>query len=123
MILLTRDGNVALMLAQRYRAPRHWRITGSRMAVEPLPDIDWSRPRIFLMNHQSALDTSCAFGALPVNLRFVAKHVLRYVPILGQDMAMTGMIFINRSRHTEAVKHLALAGKRIRQDANLLAFP
>ncbi len=111
------------MLAQRYRTPRHWRITGSRRAVEPLPDIDWSRPRSFLMNHQSALDTSCAFAALPVNLRFEAKHVLQYVPFLGQDMAMTGMIFINRSRHTEAVKHLVLAGERIRQDANLLAFP
>jgi|GEM_PF-6931229 len=73
-VLLTRDGDVALMLARRYRAPLHWRITGSRMAVEPLPDIDWSRPHIFLMNHQSALDIPCAFAALPVNLRFVASE-------------------------------------------------
>lgn len=123
MTLLTRNGDVALMMARRYWAPLHWRITGSRMVVEPLPDIDWSRPHIFLMNHQSALDIPCAFAALPVNLRFVAKHVLRYVPFLGQYMAMTGMIFINRSRHTEAVKSLAQAGERIREGSSILAFP
>jgi 1-acyl-sn-glycerol-3-phosphate acyltransferase len=123
MTLVTRNGDVALMLARRCWAPMHWRITGSRMEVEPLPDIDWRRPHIFLMNHQSAMDIPCAFAALPVNLRFVAKHVLRYVPFLGQYMAMTGMVFINRSRHAEAVKSLALAGQRIRDGANILAFP
>ncbi len=123
MMVLTRDGEVALVMARRFWAPMHWRITGSRMTVEPLPDLDWSRPHIFLMNHQSAMDIPCAFAALPVNLRFVAKHVLRYVPFLGQYMAMTGMVFINRSRRAEAMKSLALAGERIRAGANILAFP
>jgi 1-acyl-sn-glycerol-3-phosphate acyltransferase len=123
MMVLTRDGEVALVMARRFWAPMHWRITGSRMTVEPLPELDWSRPCIFVMNHQSALDIPCAFAALPVNLRFVAKHVLRYVPFLGQYMAMTGMVFINRSRRAEAVKSLALAGERIREGAHILAFP
>ncbi|NMO15863.1 1-acyl-sn-glycerol-3-phosphate acyltransferase [Pyxidicoccus fallax] len=123
MMLLTRNGDVALMMARRFWAPLHWRITGSRMTVEPLPDIDWGQPHVFLMNHQSALDIPCAFAALPVNLRFVAKHVLRYVPFLGQYMAMTGMIFVNRSRHTEAVQSMALAGECIRAGASILAFP
>jgi 1-acyl-sn-glycerol-3-phosphate acyltransferase len=122
-VLLTRKGDVALMMARRFWAPLHWRITGSRLTVEPLPDIDWGRPYVFLMNHQSALDIPCAFAALPVNLRFVAKHVLRYVPFLGQYMALTGMIFVNRSRHEEAVRSMALAGERIREGASILAFP
>lgn len=123
MLLLTRDGDVPLMMARRFWAPLHWRITGSRMEVEPLPDIDWSRPHVFLMNHQSALDIPCAFAALPVNLRFVAKHVLRYVPFLGQYMAMTGMIFVDRSRHSAAVRSMREAGERIREGASILAFP
>ena len=32
------------------------------------------------MNHQSSLDIVVAFMVLPVNLRFVAKHVLKYIP-------------------------------------------
>jgi 1-acyl-sn-glycerol-3-phosphate acyltransferase len=123
MMLLSLDGNVPLMMARRFWAPMHWRITGARMFVEPLPDIDWSKPYIFLMNHQSAMDIPCAFAALPVNIRFVAKHVLKYVPFLGWYMAMTGMIFINRSNRREAVKSLARAGERIRSGKSILAFP
>jgi 1-acyl-sn-glycerol-3-phosphate acyltransferase len=123
VMVLTLDGNKPLMMARRFWAPMHWRISGSRMFVEALPDIDWSRPHIFLMNHQSALDIPCAFAALPVNIRFIAKHVLKYVPFLGWYMAMTGMIFINRSNSREAVRSLARAGERIRAGANILAFP
>jgi 1-acyl-sn-glycerol-3-phosphate acyltransferase len=122
-MVVTLDGNTALMFARRFWASMHWRISGSRMHVEPLPDIDWSRPHIFLMNHQSALDIPCAFAALPVNLRFIAKHVLKYVPFLGWYMAATGMIFINRSNRYEALRSLAKAGERIRAGANILAFP
>lgn len=122
-ILVTLNGNTALMFARRFWAPIHWRITGSRMLVEPLPDLDWSQPHIFLMNHQSALDIPCAFAALPVNIRFIAKHVLKYVPFLGWYMAATGMIFINRSNHQEALRSLARAGERIRAGSNILAFP
>ncbi len=123
MMLATFNGNVPLMMARRFWAPMYWRIAGARMFVEPLPELDWSRPYIFLMNHQSALDIPCAFAALPVNIRFVAKHVLRYVPFLGWYMAMTGMIFINRSNHRAAVQSLARAGERIRSGKSVLAFP
>lgn len=123
LMVLTLNGNVPLMMARRFWAPMHWRIAGSRMIVEPLPDLDWSKPHFFLMNHQSALDIPCAFAALPVNIRFIAKHVLKYVPFLGWYMAMTGMIFINRSHHREAVKSLKQAGERIRSGKSVLAFP
>ena len=123
MMVLTLNGNVPLIMARRCWAPMHWRITGSRMFVEPLPDLDWSKPYIFVMNHQSAMDIPCAFAALPVNLRFVAKHVLKYVPFLGWFMAMTGMIFINRSNSREAVASLARAGERIRSGKSILVFP
>ncbi len=122
-MLVTLNGGTALMFARRFWAPMHWRITGSRMHVEPLPEFDWSRPHVFLMNHQSALDIPCAFAAIPVNIRFLAKHVLKYVPFLGWYMAATGMIFINRSNRREAVKTLRLAGERIRAGSNLFVFP
>jgi 1-acyl-sn-glycerol-3-phosphate acyltransferase len=123
MMLLTLNGSVPLMMARRFWAPMHWRINGSRLFVEPLPDIDWSKPYIFLMNHQSAMDIPVAFAVLPTNIRFIAKHVLKYVPFLGWYMAMTGMIFINRSNHREAIRSLARAGEHIRSGKSVLAFP
>jgi 1-acyl-sn-glycerol-3-phosphate acyltransferase len=45
------------------------------------------------------------------------------VPFLGWFMAMTGMIFLNRSNHREAVASLARAGERIRAGKSILVFP
>ncbi len=121
--LVTLNGALPLVMARRFWAPMHWRITGSPLHVEPLPDIDWRQPHIFMMNHQSTLDIPVAFAVLPVNLRFIATHVLKWVPFLGWYMAGTGMIFINRTHRREAVKSLAKAGERIRAGASILVFP
>ncbi len=97
--------------------------TGARLQLEPLPNVDWSKPYIFLMNHQSALDIPLAFACIPSNLRFIAKHSLKYVPFIGWYMWFTGMIFVNRSSRTEAVRSLREAGERIRAGASILAYP
>jgi 1-acyl-sn-glycerol-3-phosphate acyltransferase len=120
---LTRNQDLPLAMARRCWASLHWRITGSRLSVEPLPEVDWSKPHIFIMNHQSMMDIPCAFAVIPANIRFVAKHTLKYVPFLGWYMALTGMIFVNRSDRRKAMRGLALAGERIRAGANILAFP
>ncbi len=121
--LLTMRRELPLAMARWLWAPPLIRGTGSRIALEPLPDVDWSRPHIFVMNHQSMFDIPCAFAALPANLRFVAKHSLRHVPFIGWYMAFTGMIFVNRRNRQEAVRSLHLAGQRIREGANILAYP
>lgn len=121
--ILTLNGEVPLRMARRFWAPMHWRITGSPLLVEPLPDVDWSKPHIFLMNHQSAFDIPVAFAVIPGNIRFIAKHVLKWIPFLGWYMAGTGMIFLNRSSAREAMRSLKLAGERIRAGSNILAFP
>lgn len=121
--LLTLNGEVPLMMARRMWAPMHWRITGSPLLVEPLPDIDWSKPHLFLVNHQSNLDVPVAFAVIPVNIRIIAKHVLKWVPFLGWYMVMTGMIFINRSNSRESIRGMQLAGERIRAGSNILIFP
>ncbi|MFE8596001.1 lysophospholipid acyltransferase family protein [Archangium violaceum] len=121
--ILTLNGEVPLMMARRFWAPMHWHITGSPLLVEPLPDVDWSKPHIFLMNHQSAFDIPVAFAVIPVNIRFIAKHALKWIPFLGWYMAGTGMIFLNRSNRREAMRSLKQAGERIRAGSNILAFP
>ncbi|PTL79073.1 1-acyl-sn-glycerol-3-phosphate acyltransferase [Vitiosangium sp. GDMCC 1.1324] len=121
--ILSLNGEVPLMMARRFWAPMHWRITGSPLLVEPLPDVDWTRPHIFLMNHQSIFDIPVAFAVIPANIRFIAKHVLKWVPFLGWYMTGTGMIFINRSNRRAAMRSLKLAGERIRAGSNILVFP
>lgn len=122
-MVVTLNRNVALMLARRLYSPALIWATGADFRLEPLPQVDWSKPHIFVMNHQSMLDIVCAFAGIPVNLRFVAKHSLKFVPFLGWYMWMTGMVFIDRTNRSRAVRSLALAGERIRGGANIIVFP
>lgn len=121
--LVTFSSNVPLMMARRCWAPALVRLSGARLVVDPLPELDWSRPHIFAMNHQSMLDIACAFAVIPANLRFVAKKVLRLVPFLGWYMWATGMVFVDRSKGSSAMKSLIAAGKRIREGVSILAYP
>ncbi|HXU62530.1 MAG TPA: lysophospholipid acyltransferase family protein [Polyangia bacterium] len=121
--VVTRKQELALSMARRFWAPGLRWAAGARVVVEPFPVIDWSRPHVFVMNHQSSLDIVAAFLVLPVNLRFVAKHVLKYVPFLGWYMWATGMIFVHRTRHGSSMGSLREAGGRVHDGANVLVFP
>lgn len=121
--LVTGKRSAPLAMARRIWAPALIRAAGARYRVEPLPAADFSRPHIFVMNHQSMLDIACAFAAIPVDLRFVAKSVLRHVPFVGWYMWMTGMIFVDRSRGVRALRNLARAAAQIREGASILVFP
>src|SRR5690606_22882112 len=96
--LVTWNADTALILARRFYSRPILRILGATLTEHPLPETDWSRPHIYLMNHQSMADIPLAFAVIPARLRFVAKHSLKWVPFLGWYMQMTRMVFVNRSR-------------------------
>ncbi len=121
--ILTFSQDIALVMARRLWAPPLIKMAGADFHLEPLPDIDWKQPHIFVMNHQSMLDIPCAFASLPTNIRFVAKEQLRWVPFLGWYIWMTGMVFIDRSRRNKAVASLERAGEKIRGGKSILAYP
>ncbi|MEN9798564.1 MAG: hypothetical protein RL653_2260 [Pseudomonadota bacterium] len=121
--LVTFSPRASLWLARRAWAPGVLWLCGAKLELEPLPPLDWSRPYVFVMNHQSGLDICCAFVAVPTGLRFVAKHTLAYVPFLGWFMWATGMVFIDRSNRFKAMASLKKAGERIRAGASILMYP
>lgn len=123
VLLATWSQETALLVANRWWAPGVLKLTGLHLEMDPLPNVDWKRPHIFMMNHQSQLDIPCAFYAIPATLRFVAKHSIQYIPFLGWYVWMTGMIFVDRSNRERAIKSLSRAGAKIRAGANIIAFP
>ncbi|HLL56185.1 MAG TPA: lysophospholipid acyltransferase family protein [Myxococcaceae bacterium] len=121
--LLTFSDRLPLSMARWGYSPAIVKFALARFKVEPLPDLDWSKPHIFVMNHQSMLDIPAAFAAIPANLRFVAKKVLQYVPVLGWYMMATGMIFVDRSNRAQAVGSLKRAAEKIRNGKSIIAYP
>src|SRR5690242_3859718 len=65
-----------LRMASRCWAPGLLRGAGARLEVHGLERIDWSRPHVFVANHQSMIDICALFRALPVPVRFVLKQEL-----------------------------------------------
>ena len=115
--------NLPLVMARHLWGPGLVWGAGARMEVSPLPVLDPQGPYVFIMNHQSMFDIPVAFSYLPVNLRFVAKKVLKSIPFLGWYMWRTGMVFVDRSQRSQALASLQKAGKQVRDGATILAYP
>lgn len=123
LMLLTWSRDSSMVVARRIWSPGLLWIGGVRLEIQGGDQIDWSKPHIFAMNHQSAVDIPVGFIALRCNLRFVAKKTLAYVPFLGWYMAVARFIFVDRSSRVAAIASLKKAGERIRDGSSILAFP
>jgi 1-acyl-sn-glycerol-3-phosphate acyltransferase len=95
---------------------------GSRVDYEGLEHLGDGAPRIFVANHLSNVDIWALGKVLPLRARFVAKQELRRVPIVGAAMAASGMVFIDRSNRSRAIKSLRLAGEKIRAGQPVILF-
>ena len=116
-----RDGEVG------FRVTRLWarfilRAAGVRATTElmaPLPE----GPVVFVSNHVSSLDIPILFDVLPRSFRIVYKSSLLYVPLMGQCLAATRHISIDRSRAFSAKRSLLAAARRIRNGVSVALFP
>lgn len=113
----------AVWVARRLWAPMLTWVGGARLIVSGQENVDPQRPTIYVSNHQSTLDIPAHFVALGVNFRFVAKHQLAYVPLIGWYLWSTGNIFINRGHREKAIASLALAARRIRAGTSVFLYP
>jgi 1-acyl-sn-glycerol-3-phosphate acyltransferase len=116
-----RDGHVGFVVTRLW-AGAILRTAGVRAITElaaPLPE----GPVVFVSNHVSALDIPILFSALPRSFRIVYKSSLLYVPLMGQCLAATRHIAIDRRKAFSARRSLAAAARRIRNGVSVALFP
>ncbi|KAI3620521.1 hypothetical protein CBS9595_002488 [Malassezia furfur] len=83
-----------------------------------------TRPAIIVGNHQSFLDILYLGRMFPPGSVIMAKKELRWMPLLGQFMTLSGTLFIDRKSRASAIKTMNEAGARMRQHKlALFAFP
>lgn len=119
--IVSRD--LPLVMARRCWSPGLLFAAGTRIDLAPAAKLDPHGPYVFAMNHQSMIDIPIAFANIPVNLRFVAKRILAFIPFLGWYMWRTGMIFVDRGNREQALRSLQQAGLKVRAGASILAYP
>ncbi len=95
----------------------------AKVVVHGLENVDPRRPTIYVSNHQSALDIPVELVAIPVDYRFVAKHSLKWVPLLGWYLWAAGHILVNRGNRHQAIASLQAAGSKIRRGTSILVYP
>lgn len=121
-MLVAWDATPSLFWARRVWAPVLLWAGGARLEVHGQHHVDPSRPTLYISNHQSTIDIPALFVAIPVNLRFVAKKQLQYVPLLGWYMLLAGYIFVDRGNRAKAIQSLERAAERIRRGVSLIMY-
>ena len=118
-----RDGVAQHRVAQAW-ARMLLRVSGVRVHVEGLEQIDPGGKYVFISNHLSYMDTPVVLAHIPVQFRFLAKRGLFQIPLLGTHLGRAGHIPVPREDPRAAVKTLQVAAEKIREkNISLLIFP
>jgi 1-acyl-sn-glycerol-3-phosphate acyltransferase len=118
----SKTGNSVHRVARLWGRSILW-VSGVKVRIIGLENIDPNRSAIYMSNHQSNFDIPVFFSALPVQFRWLAKAELFKIPIFGQGMRGAGYISIDRSDRKSAMRSLARAAQSIRNGTSVLVFP
>ena len=111
-----------------HRVARLWgkiqlRITGTRVRVQGLENIDPLKSYILISNHQSSFDILSLLGYLPLQFRWTAKAELFRIPFMGWAMTRTGYISIERDSPKKAYRSMLRAAEVVRKGTSVMIFP
>ncbi|HEV7905426.1 MAG TPA: lysophospholipid acyltransferase family protein [Pyrinomonadaceae bacterium] len=102
---------------------RQWlRLSGMRVRVRGLEQLDPRQTYIFTANHRSYLDTATLFCHLNRRIGLFAKKELLKVPILGFGMGFVNIMAIDRSNRERALVTVRDATERIRSGISYGVF-
>ncbi len=102
---------------------RNWlRLSGVRVEVTGLEQLDPQQVYVFVSNHRSYLDTATLFIHTGRRLGLLAKKELLNVPILGYGMGFVNIMAIDRSNSERARETVAAATGRIKEGRSFGVF-
>lgn len=78
---------------------------------------------VVVANHLSLYDIWVLYGWLDLDIRWVAKKEVRYIPIVGTACIALGHVFVDRANHERAIASLNAAKSRITQGTSVIFFP
>jgi len=123
MILFTFNKQAPLYVARTLFSKGLLRIAGAKLSVSGVENVPKGKPAIYVANHCSHLDIGVLCRVAPVNLHFIGKKELAWIPIVGWYMFIAGHIFIDRRDRRKAVTSLRAAALKIKSGKDVIMFP
>jgi 1-acyl-sn-glycerol-3-phosphate acyltransferase len=98
------------------------RLSGVRVKVKGLENLDPKQTYVFVSNHRSYLDTATLFVFTGRRIGLLAKKELLKVPILGVGMGFVNVMAIDRTNRERALRTTDAAAKRIQSGVSFAVF-
>jgi 1-acyl-sn-glycerol-3-phosphate acyltransferase len=117
------SGSWARSIARAWCIHIIW-ITGSKLSVEGLENIDRSKHYVFVANHQSYFDIPALYAGIGSSISFIAKKELFGIPFFGWGMWAIGCIKIDRKNPRKARESLSKGVAALKKNnISLVIFP
>jgi 1-acyl-sn-glycerol-3-phosphate acyltransferase len=120
---MTWNPETAMSIGRLFYGPVNVTLGLSTLVVDGAEKFPVDKPYILMMNHQSMADIIIAMMITPTPVRFIAKHVLNYVPVVGWCIWIFGMVSLDRGDPHAAAKALKKAARALAGGRTLCAFP
>jgi 1-acyl-sn-glycerol-3-phosphate acyltransferase len=98
-------------------------VSGIKVTVNGLANIDPTQSYIYMSNHQSNFDIPVLLAYLPVQFRWLAKAELFKIPIFGRAMRGAGYVKIDRFNQEAAFESLNEAAEKMKNGVSVMIFP
>jgi 1-acyl-sn-glycerol-3-phosphate acyltransferase len=111
-----------LRVARAWARSLLW-ITGVKVEVEGLENIDPQGSYVFASNHLSYMDTPVVLASIPAQFLFLAKSGLFRIPFLGWHLRRAGHVPVPREDPRAALRTLGHAAELLHAGRSTLIFP
>lgn len=111
-----------------YYPPKYWskivcRAALCKIKVVKNPLLDKNQSYVFVANHQGAFDIFVTYGYLGQNIKWVQKHELRKLPLVGKASEIAGHVFVDSSSIKAMTRTIAEAEKELEDGTSMVIFP
>jgi 1-acyl-sn-glycerol-3-phosphate acyltransferase len=120
--LITRDVRFLYWIGMGL-AFRGARITGAKVKLVGLDEIDTAGTYIFMSNHVSNLDPPLLVPLIPRRTSVLAKKEIWRIPILNKALDLAEIVPVERSNREAAISSIRRAGEVMRHHINMTIFP
>ena len=98
-------------------------LTGVRVKVSGLENLDPNQTYIFTPNHQSLIEVPLFVAYLGRNPAYLGKKEIFKYPVFGYGIRLIGVIPVDRSNSPAAVESAKLATENLRRGKSYVVYP